>query len=68
MRISRVETIRSPCRNYCWILIHTDAGPIGLGETYHRADPAEQIIHEFARGHLLGEHPLDIEKLSLIHI
>ena len=63
MQITRVETIRSPCRNYCWILIHTDAGPIGLGETYHRADPAEQIIHEFARVHLLGEDPLDIEKI-----
>ena len=33
------------------------------GRTYHRADPAEIVIHEFARGHLLGQNPEDIEKI-----
>ena len=63
MRITRIETIRSPCRNYCWILAHTDAGITGFGETYHRADPAEAVIHEFARGHVLGRDPFDIERI-----
>jgi galactonate dehydratase len=69
MQITRVETIRSPCRNYCWMLVHTDAGIVGLGETYHRADPAEAIIHEFARDHLLGRDPFDIENIwySMYH-
>ena len=63
MQITRVETIRSPCRNYCWILAHTDTGLTGVGETYHRADPAEAVIHEFARRCLLGRDPFDIEHI-----
>ena len=63
MRITKVETIRSPCRNYCWILLHTDNGWVGVGETYHRADPAEVIVHEFGRHCLLGSNPEDIEKI-----
>ena len=63
MKITKVETIRSEDRSYCWILITTDAGYVGVGETYHRADPAEIVIHEFARGHLLGQNPEDIEKI-----
>ena len=56
MKITKVETIRSEDRSYCWILITTDAGYVGVGETYHRADPAEIVIHEFARAHLLGQN------------
>ena len=63
MRITRVETIRSPCLNYCWILAHTDTGRTGAGETYHRADPAEAVIHEFARRCPLGADPFDIEHI-----
>ena len=63
MRITRVETIRSPCRNYCWVLAHTDTGLTEVGETYHRADPAEAVIHEFARRCLLGRDPFDIEHI-----
>jgi galactonate dehydratase len=63
MKITRVDTIRSSCRNYCWILLHTDAGITGVGETYHRADPAEVVVHEFAREILLGANPEDIEKI-----
>ena len=61
MKITKVETIRSTDRAYCWILLHADTGHIGIGETYHRADPAEQVIHEFARAFLLGEDPQNIE-------
>ncbi len=63
MKIIKVETLRSPYRNYCWILITTDSELVGLGETYHRADPAEVIIHEFARSYLLGSNPEDREKI-----
>ena len=41
----------------------TDSGLVGLGETYHRADPAEVIIHGFARSYLLGSNPEDREKI-----
>jgi len=63
MKISKIETIRSPDRAYCWILLHTDSGHVGLGETYHRADPAEQVVHEFARQILLGSNPENVERL-----
>ena len=63
MKISKIETIRSPDRAYCWILLYTDSGHVGLGETYHRADPAEQVVHEFARQILLGSNPENVERL-----
>jgi len=40
-----------------------DNGHVGIGETYHRADPAEQVVHEFARELVLGRNPEDIESL-----
>ena len=69
MLVTRVETVRSPCRSFCWILVHTDTGLVGLGETYGRADAAEPVIHEFARNRLLGQDPRDIEKIwwSMYH-
>ncbi|HIG56905.1 MAG TPA: mandelate racemase/muconate lactonizing enzyme family protein [Candidatus Latescibacteria bacterium] len=63
MLVTRVETVRSPCRSFCWILVHTDTGLVGIGETYGRADAAEPVIHEFARNRLLGQDPRDIEKI-----
>jgi len=63
MKITKVETIRSADRAYCWILLYTDTDHIGIGETYHRADPAEQVVHEFARNILLGCDPENIEKI-----
>ena len=35
MLVTRVETVRSPCRSFCWILVHTDNGLVGLGELCH---------------------------------
>ena len=69
MLVTRVETVRSPCRSFCWILVHTDTGLVGLGETYGRADAAEPVIHEFARNRLLVQDPRDIEKIwwSMYH-
>ncbi len=56
MNITWIETIRSSCRHTCWILLHTDEGITGVGETHSRADPAEVIIREFARDILLGSN------------
>ena len=61
MKINKVETIRSTDRANCWILLHADTGHIGIGETYHRAAPAEQVIHELARAFLLGNDPENID-------
>ena len=63
MKIVKVETTRSTVQGYCWILLHTDSGLIGIGETHHGADPAEVLMHEYAHGMLLGSNPEDIEKI-----
>jgi len=63
MKIVKVETTRSTVQGYCWILLHTDSGLIGIGETHHGARPAEVLMHEYAHGMLLGSNPEDIEKI-----
>ena len=49
--------------NYEWNLvrIHTDAGVTGLGEAYRGGNVTE--IMEYMKRFLLGENPLDVERL-----
>ncbi len=65
MKITKVETLRLPSNiDYCYVLIHTDEGITGLGETYHDSFPPEQVIHHrFGRDILLGSDPRNIEQL-----
>ena len=65
MKVSKIETIRLKRHpNLVWVLVHTDAGLSGLGETWFGAGPVEADIHERVAPLLLGEDP----SLSLIHI
>ena len=64
MEITRVETIRlDEFTNLLWVRIHTNAGIIGLGETFFGARATEAYIHETAAPVLLGRDPLEIERL-----
>ncbi len=63
MKIVKVETVRSTVQGYCWILVYTDTGLVGIGETHHGAHGAEAFIHEYASSILLGSNPEDIEKI-----
>ena len=65
MKITKLETIRiGEFANLCWVQVHTDAGLIGLGETFFGARAVESYMHETAAPLLLGQDPLAIDKLS----
>ena len=49
MKITAIETIRlDEFPNLLWVQVHTDEGPIGLGETFFGPAAAEAYIHESA--------------------
>jgi galactonate dehydratase len=37
-----------------WVLVETDAGIVGTGETMPRVGPVEQIVHEILAPLLIG--------------
>ena len=65
MKITKIETIRiGEYANICWVQVHTDAGLVGLGETFFGARAVESYVHETAAPLLLGQDPLALDKLS----
>lgn len=64
-RITAVETLRlDEFSNCLWVLIHTDQGVHGLGETYFGAKAVEAFIHETAAPKILGRNGLEIEAIN----
>ena len=69
MKITAIETLRTEeFSNVLWVRVHTDAGPIGLGETFYGAAAVEAHIHNTLAGRLLGQDPLRIEALNRIMV
>ena len=65
MKITAIETIGlAEFPNLLWVQIHTDAGIVGLGETFYGAQSVAGYIHETASAYLLGQDPLQIDKHS----
>lgn len=65
MKITALETLRlDEFSNILWVRVHTDAGAIGLGETFYGAETVEAHVHETLAQRLLGRHPLHIEALN----
>jgi L-alanine-DL-glutamate epimerase-like enolase superfamily enzyme len=65
MKITAVETLRTAeFANILWVRVHTDAGVVGLGETFYGAAAVEAHIHDTLAGRLLGRNPLRIEALN----
>ncbi|WEX10992.1 mandelate racemase/muconate lactonizing enzyme family protein [Chelativorans sp. AA-79] len=65
MKITAIETLRTDeFSNVLWVRVHTDAGVIGLGETFYGAGAVEAHIHDTLAARLLGENPLHIEALN----
>ncbi|WP_417674106.1 mandelate racemase/muconate lactonizing enzyme family protein [Roseibium sp.] len=65
MKITALETIRIAERpNLLWLLVHTDEGITGLGETFYGARTVEAHVHETLAPLMIGEDPLRIEYLS----
>ena len=64
MKITALETLRTEeFANVLWVRVHTDAGVIGLGETFYGAGAAEAVIHDTLASRLLGRNPLHIEAI-----
>ena len=64
MKITLIETLRTQeFANVLWVLVHTDAGFVGLGETFYGAGAVEAHIHDTLAGRLLGRDPLRIEAI-----
>lgn len=62
MKIQRIRTLRLPEHpNLIHVLVETDDGVVGLGETYIGAAAVEAYIHETVAPMLLGTDPLAIE-------
>ena len=64
MKITAIETLRTEeFSNVLWVRVHTDAGVVGLGETFYGAGAVEAHLHDTLAGRLLGRNPLHIEAL-----
>src|SRR3954447_6612958 len=64
MKITKIETLRTEeFGNVLWVRVHTDAGVVGLGETFYGAGAVEAHLHDTLAGRLLGRNPLNIEAL-----
>jgi L-alanine-DL-glutamate epimerase-like enolase superfamily enzyme len=64
VKITKIETLRTQeFSNVLWVRVHTDAGYIGLGETFYGAGAVEAHIHDTLSGRLVGKNPLHIEAL-----
>jgi galactonate dehydratase len=65
MKITSLDTLRlDEFYNVLWVRVGTDAGFIGLGETFYGAGAVEAHIHETLAERLLGRDPLQIERLN----
>ena len=63
MRVVRIDTLRlGEFPNILFVLVHTDEGLVGLGETFFGARAVEAYIHETVAPYLLGRDPLRIDQ------
>lgn len=64
MKITAIETLRTAeFANVIWVRVHTDAGIIGLGETFYGTGAVESHLHDTLAARLLGRNPLQIEAI-----
>ncbi|GAA2110097.1 mandelate racemase/muconate lactonizing enzyme family protein [Microlunatus panaciterrae] len=61
MKIDRIDTVQhEDFPNLLHVLVHTDDGVVGTGETFYGAEAVEAQIHAVAAPLLLGADPLRI--------
>jgi L-alanine-DL-glutamate epimerase-like enolase superfamily enzyme len=62
MKITRIETLSlGEFPNVSWVLVHTDAGQVGLGETFFGSEAVAAYVHETLAPQMLGQDPLRLE-------
>ncbi|HEY8594190.1 MAG TPA: mandelate racemase/muconate lactonizing enzyme family protein [Devosiaceae bacterium] len=65
MKITGIETVRiEENANLLWVRVMTDEGITGLGETFFMARTVETYVHDQIAPRVIGENPLDIERLG----
>jgi galactonate dehydratase len=65
MKITGLETIRTAeFGNLLWLLVHTDEGISGLGETFMHPGAVEAYLHEAVAPRLIGRDALSIDAIS----
>ena len=65
MKITGLETVRIAERpNLIWVLVHTDEGLTGLGETFFGAATVEAHLHDYVAPRVIGRDPLAIGRLA----
>jgi galactonate dehydratase len=63
VKIVRVDTLRlDEFPSLIHVLVHSDEGLVGLGETFFFADAVEAHVHAIAAGYLLGRDPGLVEQ------
>ena len=61
MKVTDIETVRlDSFPNILWVLVHTDEGITGLGETFYGSHAAESHIHQTIAPYLIGKDPRNI--------
>lgn len=64
MKITAVETIQLPAHpRHLWVMVHTDEGITGIGEATDKVELTKTAVHNFCAEIILGENPLNNEKL-----
>ncbi|MCL4744141.1 MAG: mandelate racemase/muconate lactonizing enzyme family protein [Burkholderiaceae bacterium] len=59
MKIVGLETVQvEEYGNLVWVLLHTDEGLVGLGETFRNPEATVAYVHETCAPHLIGKDPL----------
>jgi L-alanine-DL-glutamate epimerase-like enolase superfamily enzyme len=65
MKITALETVRiEEFSNLLWVLVHTDQGVSGLGETAMFPAPVESYVHEHLAAQVIGRDPRQIDGLA----
>jgi L-alanine-DL-glutamate epimerase-like enolase superfamily enzyme len=67
MKITALETIRvEEFGNLIFVRLHTDAGLVGLGETFMGPKAVEAYLHETVAPKIIGRDPLQIESINAL--
>ncbi len=62
MKIERIETVRlGEFPNLVWVLVQTEEGMTGLGETFFGASAVEAYVHDWCAPRLLGKDALALQ-------
>lgn len=62
MKVTGIRTLRlGEFPNLLWLVVETDEGLTGLGETFFGAQAVEAYVHESIAPYLLGQDPLRID-------